>query len=555
MSSIPLSPAWLDDQVVDPYSASASHTFLLAGNIKDYLPACGEFMPAEELVLKLGAQRPISFSYSLSTGFRFPGRESEIAFRRAVPTDARTPLPAQPHAAVTLIERVLRNPKVPPRGVLAILPFVETIAPAGGSSSQSQEERSVVTSILRWADDRQIAGKAIIFLLSENLADVADPLKTSQSGVTVVQIPRPDAPLRAAFVRWFLDRQQRAAAPAVLDLIADKTRGLTLKQVEDILLRESNIGEKSMAAIAGKKMEILTREYGDVLEVVESRFGLEAVGGLEYAVRELREIADLMRRGVTSAIPMGIMLMGPPGTGKSYLAECFSNECGLLCVKFKPLRQMYVGASERNQERAFNAIKSLAPVVVIVDESDQQEQARGSGPSGDSGVGDRMRAQAFQFWGDQSLRGRILRIDITNRVDLIDAAMRRSGRTDIKIPVLMPDATARAQILAVIVRKHGFKSEVTDYAPIAARTDGFAGADLELLATTAFRFSNQDGSETLKAAHWERALDDFIPSARDENTIDRMTLLALDEVRSKRLLPSNADELARQIRQRLGVAE
>ena len=70
---------------------------------------------------------------------------------------------------------------------------------------------------------------------------------------------------------------------------------------------------------------------------------------------------------------MGIVLMGPPGTGKSYLAECFAKECGMLCVRFRPLRQMYVGQSERNQEKAFAAIRALAPVVVIVDESDQAE--------------------------------------------------------------------------------------------------------------------------------------------------------------------------------------
>ena len=122
---------------------------------------------------------------------------------------------------------------------------------------------------------------------------------------------------------------------------------------------------------------------------------------------------------------MGVILMGPPGTGKSYLAECFARECGLLCVKFKPLREMYVGSSERNQDRAFSAIRALAPVVVMVDESDQQQSSRDAGPGGDSGVSERMRAQSFEFWGDQSLRGKVLRIDLTNRVDLIDSAMRQ----------------------------------------------------------------------------------------------------------------------------------
>ncbi|PYQ21952.1 MAG: ATP-binding protein, partial [Acidobacteria bacterium] len=186
------------------------------------------------------------------------------------------------------------------------------------------------------------------------------------------------------------------------------------------------------------------------------------------------------------------MLMGPPGTGKSYLAECFAKECGMLCVRFRPLRQMYVGQSERNQEKAFGAINALAPVVVTVDESDQAEGGSRDQGSGDSGVTERMRAGAFNFWGDSSLRGRVLRIDITNRADLIDSAMRRSGRTDVKIPILMPDEESRAQIFAVTVRKHELASSVSDYAPFARRTEGFTGSDIELAVTTAWRFALRD---------------------------------------------------------------
>ena len=121
-----------------------------------------------------------------------------------------------------------------------------------------------------------------------------------------------------------------------------------------------------------------------------------------------QEVSDEVYAGASGAevvpAPMGIILMGPPGTGKSYLAECFAKECGMLCVRFRPLRQMYVGQSERNQEKAFAAIRALAPVVVMVDESDQAEGGSRDQGSGDSGVTERMRASAFNFWGDSALR-------------------------------------------------------------------------------------------------------------------------------------------------------
>src|SRR4029450_13823830 len=136
-------------------------------------------------------------------------------------------------------------------------------------------------------------------------------------------------------------------------------------------------------------------------EPLTPRYDLSAVGRLEHAVTELREVAAIMRRGLTSAAPMGMILMGPPGTGKSFLAECFAKECGMLCVRFRrlgllsaapmgmilmgppgtgksflaecfakecgmlcvrfrPLRNMYLGQSERNQEKPFSAIRALA---------------------------------------------------------------------------------------------------------------------------------------------------------------------------------------------------
>jgi SpoVK/Ycf46/Vps4 family AAA+-type ATPase len=214
---------------------------------------------------------------------------------------------------------------------------------------------------------------------------------------------------------------------------------------------------------------------------------------------------------------------------------------------------MYVGQSERNQEKAFAAIRALAPVVVIVDESDQAEGGSRDAGGGDSGVTERMRAGAFNFWGDNSLRGKVLRIDITNRVDLIDAAMRRSGRTDVKIPILMPDADARRQIFEVQIKKHKLPSEIKDFKPFADRTDGYTGSDLELVVTTAWRFAVRENAKTLTDKYLSAALDDLLPTARDQKTIDKMTILALDECRNKRVLPRNHEAIRKAILERMGA--
>ena len=188
----------------------------------------------------------------------------------------------------------------------------------------------------------------------------------------------------------------------------------------------------------------------------------------------------------------------------------------------------------------------------MVDESDQQQTSRDSGGGGDSGVTERMRAQSFEFWGDQSLRGKVLRIDLTNRVDLIDSAMRRSGRTDVKIPILMPDLESRAQIFHVLAKKHKLNTDITDFRPYAEKTDGFSGSDLELVLTTAYRFAsleaNYDGSVVVHKQHYGSRTGRFHTyiarsksnRSHDLDCVKRMSLQTIVATRTRRTSPGNS---------------
>lgn len=537
-------PAWLASGVLDRYHAGASHLFLLHGNVRDVHPFGNEDVPLAEGLRRLAARREVVVAYDVSSGFSFPDAAREKAFRKAL--GLKGPIPLDIPRALALLDALLATDRVPPGSVAVVLDYAHALAPAGASSGV---ERQAVTTLARWAGDPKIAARRpLITLIAPAAGDVSDEIHAGASGADVVGVPRPDLAARAVFAGDLKARRPGLRWQLTPEEVAADTGGLSLVQIEDIAQRAEAAGRPlDRDAIVSRKIDLLRQEYGDVLEILEPRYDLSAVGGLEHAVAELKEIADIMRRGLHSAAPMGIALMGPPGTGKSYLSECFAKECGMLCVRFRPLRAMYVGQSERNQEKAFAAIRALAPVVVIVDESDQAEGGSRDAGGGDSGVTERMRAGAFNFWGDNSLRGKVLRIDITNRVDLIDAAMRRSGRTDVKIPILMPDADARRQILEVQVRKHKLPSEVKDFTPFAARTDGYTGSDLELVITTAWRFAVREGARALAEKHVAAALDDLLPQARDQKTIDRMTLLALDECRNRRVLPRNHEAIRKAI--------
>lgn len=550
-------PGWLKEKVVDKFNSGVSQVFILHFNVGDYFPVQDRFLTLQEMLLELCSQREIVCTYQYPSGLNFLQPDMEAGFRRLAAMSSREPLPAGANQNLQLLDRLLKNEALPPRQIGIIVPFAESVFPAGGN--YSAEEKANIITLLRWAGDRNLsARKPILFLITANIKDIGHQILASSQGIEQVQVPKPQLGDRRLYIDFLIAHNPALKMLLSAEEFAHHTQGLSLNQIEDIVLRSLSEGISiDTDSVLARKVEILEQEYGQVLEIIRPRYGLDAVGGLNYAVKELKETADIMKKGLTSAAPMGIILMGPPGTGKSYLAECFARECGLLCVRFKPIREMYVGASERNQERAFAAIRALAPVVVMVDESDQQQSSR-DGSSGDSGVSERLRAQSFEFWGDQTLRGKVLRIDLTNRVDLIDSAMRRSGRSDVKIPILMPDAESRKQIFGVLMKKHNLKTDIQAFEAYAEKTDGFSGSDIELLLTTAYRFAsleaNYDGDVVVKNEHLDRAMEDFIPTSRDQAAIDRMTLIALNECRSKRLLPAGYEEIRAAIQKRIGLS-
>src|SRR6266446_4389842 len=371
-----LAPAWLRTGVLARYHSGASHLFLLHGNVRDVQAIGADYLPLADGLRRLAARRPVLVSYDVSQGLAFPDAAREKEFRKVLGLKAG-PLPSAPASVAIVIE------------------YAHALAPSGPSSAS---ERQAITTLARWAGDPKVAARRpLVLLLAPSAGEVSEEVYVGAAGAEVVAVPRPDLPARTAFVRFLRDKYAAIEWRMTPEDLAAETGGLALVQIEDILQRTQGSRQPlARESIVDRKIDLLRQEYGDVLEILAPRYDLAAVGGLEHAVGELREVADIMRRGLASAAPMGIMLMGPPGTGKSYLAECFAKECGMLCVRFRPLRQMYVGQSERNQEKAFGAIRALAPVVVIVDESDQAEGGSRDQSSGDSGVTERMRAGAFK---------------------------------------------------------------------------------------------------------------------------------------------------------------
>lgn len=332
-----------------------------------------------------------------------------------------------------------------------------------------------------------------------------------------------------------------------LEELARLTQGFGYRDIVN-LLRDARGHDREIGhvEIVANRQTILERVYGHLVEIVDPSYGFEGIAGLDDTKTFFMDTRDAITRGDTRDAPMGALLMGPPGTGKTAIAEAFAKECGFLFVKLRSIRSMWVGESERQMEEVLQALRDLSPVVVLRDEVDEEDSGRDS-YQGDSGISGRMRRMWMSFLSDPVIRGRVFVISCTNRPDRMDAALKRSGRTDERIPLLMPDHETRSALFPVMARRYQFPCGLEDFAEFATKTEGLSGADIEVIVRRAYAFVRRSGGFAIDRAALLFAIGDFIPSA-SRYDIARMSLAAISETSSRSYLPKNASALVKEFR-------
>ncbi|GGM57150.1 proteasome regulatory subunit [Halarchaeum rubridurum] len=240
----------------------------------------------------------------------------------------------------------------------------------------------------------------------------------------------------------------------------------------------------------------------------------EDIGGLDEELREVREAVEdplvnpdqFEHVGVEP--PSGVLLHGPPGTGKTMMAKAVANETDATFIKMagSELVQKFIGEGSRLVRDLFDLAEQEEPAILFIDEIDAVAAERtDSKTSGDAEV-QRTMMQLLNEMDGFDERGDIRIIAATNRFDMLDSAILRPGRFDRLIEVPEPDQAARERILDIHTRGMNL-AEAVDYAALARDTEGFSGAELESLTTEAGMFAIRDGRETVTMADFEDALE------------------------------------------------
>lgn len=542
MNKEPALPSWATE-LRERYLAGEASLFLLHGSVRDlyaWPTADGSvrYVPLRTFLEQfLSRSKDLVLYYNVSEGIELANDKMLASFRRVVLARSMLSgsldggLPRTPGEVLPLIEALVTDVS---QNAGVVLDYVETVVPSGDLSFMGETDKANLVRLQRWSSDPALlASDNLVILVTEQLSEIHRRV-VSSAQLVPIRVPLPDAAERERFIR----QEDLGSVTLEMDVtsLAKHTAGLTLVQIRGLfrVARQSN-EPISFRTVSRRKKAIIEQECHGLVEFVDPGHDFSHVGGMEGVKVDLMRLATAIKKGHTTRVPMGVIFVGPMGTGKTYVAEAFAGESGLTCLKFKNFRDKWVGSTEANLEKILDVVEALGYVLLIIDEADRSLSAGGEN---DGGTGSRVIARLKEFMSDTDHRGRVVILMMTNRPDKLDTDLKRPGRFDVKIPFFFPEEPEeRQKILAALVRKMRLPmADGIDLSPIAAQTEGYSAAELEAVMLAAAGFASAADREILTQEDLLQAASDVIPS-RDTRMLQFMEMLAVFESSAKRMLP------------------
>ena len=250
------------------------------------------------------------------------------------------------------------------------------------------------------------------------------------------------------------------------------------------------------------------------------------VAGVDEARDELKEIIDFLKDPdgygrLGGRLPKGILLVGPPGTGKTLLARAVAGEAGVpfFSISGSEFVEMFVGVGAARVRDLFEQARAKAPAIIFIDELDALGRARGMGPAfgGHDEKEQTLNQLLAELDGFDPSRGLVL-LAATNRPEILDPALLRSGRFDRQVLVDRPDRRGRVQILGVHLKKSKLAADVSPE-EIAALTPGFTGADLANLVNEATLLATRRRADSVSMVDFTHAIERIVAGLEKRNRL------------------------------------
>lgn len=524
-------PDWYPDwakELADLYFSGVTSVFVLHGNVHDLIQAPDangdeSFIALSDfLATKVFGNWGVVMGYDLGSGLRLMSGSDSARLRKMVThVSARIGNPGgwprTPDKVLDVVERLiqhslLRDDNQNREEMAVIFQHAQYLIPTAEIASLAVGAGSRLVRMLGWAQNPYIKRTNTAFCLIVDKLNELNERLVNNPHVATIEISLPDLESRSQFISTTVPDESKLGE-FDSESLATLSNGLSLINLNSVLSRVKS-GRGTLDADRFKKMKksAIERQCQGLVEFIEPKHTLDLVVGHDAAKDRLRFDAQWMANGELEAAPMGYLFCGPVGTGKTFLAECYAGSVGIPCVKLRNFRSKYVGETEGNLQQVLTVLRSLGPVVVMIDEADAMLGDRRSG--GDSGTSGRVFSMIASQMGDTRYRGKIIWMLLTCRPDLLPIDLKRQGRAEVHIPLFYPQTSEEIeQMFKVMARKSGIEVEADAFPDIREVKD-LSGADIESVVLSARRLAMTDGRDAVAKADFQSSLDNFIPSAQ-----------------------------------------
>ncbi len=543
-SAAPRLPAWAAE-LSSLYESDAASQFVLHGNVHDRVllplsdgPALGGIV--DFLLRALMPRFDVILTYDLGNGIRLE-KGGEIFAQW--PSGGKGTLPKQPRPAVETLTHYLRyvanlHALGQKRLQVGIVVRDASLVCPRTHGATSHDQAATALLLRDWSSDSAFADMPLAtFLLAENLNDL-HPIVAANGRAATLEVPLPAASELADGLGLLAPGFPRALVKYAdgLDDLAAQLVGASLGAVESLLHMHEHRGESlDDGDLAELKKALVEKDTGGLIEFVESTRTLDDFRGQDHVRDWLRDDIALWRQGELGALPMGYLLCGPVGTGKTFLVKCLAGEAGVPVVRIRNFRDKWIGSTEGNLETIFRLLHALGRCFVFVDEADQALGRRGQS-SGDSGLSGRIYSMIAQEMSNPENRGRIVWVLASSRPDLIEVDLKRPGRVDVRIPLFpTTDPATAADLLSALCRRQHVDVSAADLEPLhAVLPDLLTPGAAEALAVKTYRAMRTRGLAPIDALR--ECLDGY-QSPVPEAVLEAQIRLALAEASDLDLVP------------------
>lgn len=550
-------------RIRDFYISRQSNQFLLSGNVDDICRLSGEkdetdFVTVSEYLIKrLATKKRLVITYNIARGVVFENEtdrdiakrlyltlfdmeESKLGERNFDEVVAKSAGYIFP-ALVFLRKLCQASTRLRGKGIpiALIVEHADSILPSKPIPQMNDSDRQRLIFFKEWFTESDFTSSDhLLILVSRTASSIHESIRSLPMMVNI-SIPLPDENERQRFIEWRLARKPELVLSASPAKFAEMSAGMTLLAIEQLVrdaqYRKSDLTRQDFLGYLNRH---LINEIGDYIELVHPDHTLRDVVGNTALKKQLSKLTKALKSGRTDVAPVGILISGPNGVGKTYVTLAWAAECERIVLVLKNLRSSFFGETDQIFEKIRSVLEVLGNVMIIVDEADTMFGK----PGGDTHETEqRLFGNVIKMMGDTRNRSKIIWVLMTARPDNLAPDLKRAGRCGLHFPMFDPEGEDREEFVDFVLKECGMS--LADFKggkkqTFLKRTEEYSPADFRELIVE-IKTEALASSKKISPAVVLEVVDDFLPSNIGEQRREQ-TLQAIRHCSRKSLLPQLA---------------